>query len=69
MTDRKTRIARAICAERCAEYGEPPCYEFFGEIEPHRRTMDCSDAHHCSCEQLAVAVEAELTREASDDAA
>lgn len=64
MSDRKTIIARAICAERCAEYGEPPCWQVVddGSLSP-----DCGTAHECSCEQLAVAVEADLTREASDD--
>ena len=59
MTDRKTIIARAICAERCAEYGEPPCWQVVddGSLSP-----DCGAAHECSCEQLAVAVEADLTR-------
>ena len=58
--DRTARIARAICAERCAEYGEPPCWQVVddGSLSP-----DCDTAHECSCEQLAAAVEAELTRE------
>ena len=57
---RITRIARAICAERCAEYGEPPCWQVVddGGVFP-----DCGDGEWCSCEQLAAAVEAELTRE------
>ena len=66
MTDRKTIIARAICAERCAEYGEPPCWKVVddGSLSP-----DCGSEDDCSCEQLAVAVEADLTGEDSNDAA
>jgi hypothetical protein len=25
------RIARAICREKCAFYGDPPCFEMTGE--------------------------------------
>lgn len=64
MTDRKDRIARAICAERCAEYGEPPCYV---TAEDGTLSPDCGVTFETTCEQLAAAVKAELTREVTDD--
>jgi len=50
MNDRITRIARAICAERCAEYGEPPCWQV---DEDGRLSPDCGNSDDCSCQQLA----------------
>lgn len=29
--DKRERVARAICAEKCAFMGEPPCYSVEGE--------------------------------------
>ena len=29
--DKKEKVARAICAEKCAFMGEPPCYSVEGE--------------------------------------
>ena len=50
MTHITDRIARAICAERCAEYGEPPCWQVTedGSLSP-----DCGQLDDCSCQQLA----------------
>ena len=36
-------------------------------MSDRKTTIACGTAHECSCEQLAVAVEADLTKEASDD--
>ncbi len=47
--DRET-IARAICAERCAVYGEPPCYTVEDAPWPN---PDCGD---CTCHDMADAV-------------
>lgn len=34
--------ARSACAERCAEFGEPPCYEICGgEGVPWTACSDC----------------------------
>ena len=52
--DRET-IARAICAERCAVYGEPPCYTVEDAPWPN---PDCGD---CDCHDMADAVLSCLT--------
>ncbi len=42
----REEIARALCAEKCAVYGEPPCYTIEGEWpNPH-----CGD---CTCHDMA----------------
>lgn len=44
-TAAEERIIRALCRERCAEVGEPPCWE----ISPHDwRPEDCD----CDCAAL-----------------
>lgn len=48
------RVIRAMCRERCAEFGDPPCYE----IAPEDWTSGCDG---CDCHQLGpVAVRAAL---------
>lgn len=47
MDDLLARAARAICAERCAFYGEPPCWKVGDGLSP-----DCDEP---GCEALAAA--------------
>lgn len=35
MTDKTDTIARAICQEQCAHYGEPPCWKVYDEAWPN----------------------------------
>lgn len=55
MSDPETiaRVARAICAEKCAFYGEPPCWEVGEGLSP-----DCDEP---GCEALAMAAVAAIT--------
>jgi hypothetical protein len=39
MTDALTRAARAICRERCAFYGDPPCHK----MDEWAEGDDCGD--------------------------
>jgi hypothetical protein len=51
------RIARAICRETCAAYGDPPCFE----LEDHKgRKVEWPYACERDCQALAAAVVAEL---------
>ena len=57
------RIARAICREQCAVYGEPPCFESRAEHPPFKNHIwpnpDCDEP---GCHALAAAVVAELEK-------
>jgi hypothetical protein len=55
------RIARAICREQCAVYGEPPCFELeddHGKPVPWPNEQ-CDES---GCQALAAAVVAELEK-------
>jgi hypothetical protein len=43
----RDRVMRAICRERCAAYGEPPCHEVIGY------TGDCESDEDCRALALA----------------
>lgn len=47
------RVARAICAEQCAFFGEPPCWQIRGELSPL-----CNEP---GCKALAMAAIATIT--------
>lgn len=46
-------IAKAICAERCASYGDPPCYTLAGVVWDSGK---CDSIHDCDCASMASAV-------------
>lgn len=41
MSDRIDAAARRICRERCAFYGEPPCFQIGGWPNPHCDEPGC----------------------------
>ena len=49
------QIARALCREQCAVYGEPPCFEIVPDDWPNR---GCDEP---GCHALAAAVAAFLS--------
>ncbi len=51
MNDLRKRVARAICAARCASMGDPPCHTLDGYDG-----TDCDDVAGASCGHLADAV-------------
>ncbi|MFV1689996.1 hypothetical protein VWZ40_00905 [Phaeobacter sp. JH20_21] len=61
--ERMERIARTICAEKNAVYGEPPCWKVDGPWP----NPDCGD---CTCHDLAKAVLSDLNayRQARENA-
>lgn len=65
MTDRLDTIRRAICREKCAYRGEPPCFsEIFHHGDPHQPAEWPNP--HCDepgCDAEAAAVEAALSLE------
>lgn len=65
MTDPTDRIARAICREKCAFMGEPPCFDksIFGE-EPWPNPY-CDEP---GCHALAAAVVAEIGKDTGGQA-
>lgn len=40
-TDDIERVGQAICRERCAFYGEPPCFEIDGNWPPEACEPSC----------------------------
>lgn len=52
--DEAQDMARAICRERCAFYGEPPCYERVDDTDPEWPNPHC-DTHRDGdcCQSLA----------------
>lgn len=58
--DKREKVARAICAEKCAFMGEPPCYSVEGEW-PNR---NCSEPGcHAEAQAAIAALEPETVRE------
>ena len=55
-----SRVARAICRERCAFRGEPPCFEpqFTDEADDLGLSPHCDDP---GCKALAIAAVAALS--------
>ena len=54
------RVARAICAERCAFYGEPPCYVIDPDfVEQEWQPENCNEP---GCKALAMAALAAMER-------
>ena len=65
-TDTIVRVARAICRERCAFLGEPPCFDpqFKDEADDLGLSPHCDDP---GCEALAKAAVAAITQEKRDE--
>ncbi len=62
-------VARAICQERCAFYGDPPCWRIAAE---EYAISDCNDpengSHDVGCRTLAGVAIAALTGDWTDHA-
>lgn len=45
MADERERVARAMCAEECAAYGDPPCWRVVDDWGPDNTCDD--DGPNC----------------------